>query len=331
LTSRGLDKYSIQRMGKSRPQNPSELLDWMLALGDSARLRLLRLLERNELGVAELSDVLQLPQSTISRHLKILADGGWIRWRRVGTSHLSTMRHDGLSETQRRLWQLARQQTEGWPGARQDDIRLQRRLRDRQDSSRRFFTGAAAEWDELRSRLYGHDFTIEAMLSLLSPGLVVADLGCGTGQIIERLAGHVKRVIGVDNTPAMYEAARRRLQPVPNVDIRVGDLASLPIDSGGVDAALMVLALSYVTDPLQCLREMARILRPGGRAIVVDVTQHDREDFRVSMGQSRLGFESGEMTDLLAQAGLGEPRVRDLPPAPGVKGPALFVASAAKA
>lgn len=302
----------------------------MQSLSDPSRLRLLRLLERHELGVAELGDVLQLPQSTISRHLKMLTEEGWLRSRRLGTTHLSTMNVDGLSGPQARLWQVSREQIAEWPSVRQDELRLQRCLQDRADDTRKFFTGAAHEWDQLRRSLYGDEFSWHAMVALISANTVVADLGCGTGQLLHALAPYVRRAIGVDNTPAMLNAAGKRLAHEKNVELLQGDLEALPIESGSVDAAISVLALSYVAEPSHCVAEMARILKVGGRAVIVDVTQHDREEFRVSMGQSRLGFDDPSMTQLLKDTGLKSIRVAHLPPAPGVKGPALFLASAVK-
>lgn len=329
-TLRAVDSC-VFSMSQSRSGQPDSLLAWMGSLGDPARLRMLRLLEQHELGVAELGDVLQLPQSTISRHLKILSDEGWLRSRRVGTTHLSILDPTQLDPTQQRLWQLAREYTADWTSVGQDEIRLNRRLRERQDDSRRFFTGAAADWDKLRDELYGIDFGIAALLALLPPSYVVADLGCGTGHLLERVAPHVAKAIGVDNTPAMLKGARARVEPFDNVDIRQGELESLPLQNGEVDAALMVLALSYVGEPKMCVAEMARALKKGGRAVVVDVTPHDREDFRIQMGQQRLGFDADEIKDLFTSSGLEKPQVRTLAPAPNVKGPALFLATGVKA
>jgi ArsR family transcriptional regulator len=302
----------------------------MQSLSDPSRLRLLRLLERHELGVAELGDILQLPQSTISRHLKLLTEEGWLRSRRLGTTHLSMMNLDGLVGPQARLWQLSREQIADWPSVRQDELRLQRCLQNRVDDTRKFFTGAAQEWDQLRRSLYGDEFSWHAMVALLSANTVVADLGCGTGQLLQMLAPHVKRAIGVDNTPAMLDAAKKRLAGERNVELLQGDLESLPIESATVDATVSVLALSYVAEPSHCAVEMARILKPGGRAVIVDVTEHDREDFRVSMGQSRLGFDDDSISDLLKDSGFRSIRVTHVPPAQNVKGPALFLASAVK-
>src|SRR4030095_4075993 len=135
-----------RRLPALAPRQPDALLGWMESLADPTRLRLLRLLERQELGVAGLCDVLQLPQSTVSRHLKVLFDQGWLHSRRDGTAHLYRVILDELLPARRKLWLLAREQTEEWATARQDDLRLERRLKERQNESSAFFAGAAAEW-----------------------------------------------------------------------------------------------------------------------------------------------------------------------------------------
>src|SRR6185503_10725743 len=140
----------------------------------------------------------------------------------------------------------------------------------------------------------------------------------------------VRRVIGVDISPAMLKAATKRLSPHKNVDLRRGDVAAIPIDDASVDAALLVLALTYIADPQAVAREMHRILKPGGRAVIVDLLPHDREDFRRQMGQTRLGFDAKEVEKLLESAGLSGAVVRALPPEPGAKGPALFLATASR-
>src|ERR1700689_1007534 len=127
-------------------QKPEQVLGWLGTLADATRMRILRLLERQELGVAELCDVLQLPQSTVSRHLKVLADQGWTVNRRDGTTNLYAMLLDELDPQARKLWQPAREQTEGWATGQQDQLRLARRLRQRRDEAQRFFAGAAGQW-----------------------------------------------------------------------------------------------------------------------------------------------------------------------------------------
>jgi SAM-dependent methyltransferase len=317
-------------MMKRSGRPPHDLLARMESLADPTRLRLLRLLERHELAVAELCDVVQLPQSTVSRHLKMLADQGWVRSRSQRTTNLYRMDTGELPSGARRLWLLARDQTEGWATLAQDQLRLARRLEDRRERAERFFAGAAAQWDRLRRELYGDAFGEAALLALLPAGWVVADLGCGTGALTAALAPHVGRVVGVDQSAAMLRAAERRTAALGNVVLKQGRLEALPLPDGECDAALMLLALSYVSDAPRALREATRILRPGGKAVIVDLLGHDQEEFRLRMGQQCRGFEPGDLCRGLAEAGLESASCRALPPEPGAKGPALFLASATR-
>jgi SAM-dependent methyltransferase len=311
-------------------RQPEALLSWMESLSDPTRLRLLRLLERHELGVAELCDVLQLPQSTVSRHLKVLGDEGWVRSRAEGTTRLYSMveERDG---TPRRLWAIAREETASWATVDQDQLRLMRRLATRRPAAEAFFAGAAGQWDRLRQELYGNAFTQAAILSLLPAEWVVADLGCGTGQTASVLAPHVRGVVGVDQSSAMLRAARKRTADLPNVDLRQGSLEALPIEDGSVDGALLILALTYVADLHRAVREAARILRPGGRVVVVDLLRHDREDFQRQMGQAAPGFEPSLLAGALREAGLRDAVARPLAPEPQAKGPALILATGTSA
>ena len=317
----------MNRLAVTIPEQPEALLGWMESLADPTRLRLLRLLERHELGVVELCDVLQLPQSTVSRHLKVLSDQDWTRSRRQGTTNLYRTILDELDPTARKLWILAREQTGEWVTTQQDESRLLRHLRDKQKDSQAFFAGAAGQWDKLRGELYGSRFTTAAMLSLLPGDFIVADLGCGTGPLTAELAGHVKQVIAVDNSPAMLKAAQKRLEGFENIDLRRGDLEALPIDDGTCDAAMMVLVLTYVASPQTAVREMARILKPGGKVVLVDLLPHDREDFRRQMEQRHGGFEVEGMKQIMETAGFVNVMCESLPPEANVKGPALFLAT----
>ncbi len=304
------------------------LVGRMDALADPIRLRLLRLLERHELGVAELCEVLQLPQSTVSRHLKQLADHGWLINRRSGTSNLYRMDGANLDAGAKQLWRAVRDEAGRGAAARQDQLRLARRLEERRAKSRSFFAGAAGSWEALRTQLYGDGFGLDALLALLPSEWTVADLGAGTGQLAAALAPHVARVIGIDQSEAMLTAARRRVNGAENVELLLGTLEELPLDDAACDAALMVLALTYVAEPRAAVVEAARVIRPGGTLVVVDLLPHDREEFRRELGQHWLGFEPEDISTLLGGAGFAGARVRALPPAPEAKGPALFLAAA---
>jgi ubiquinone/menaquinone biosynthesis C-methylase UbiE/DNA-binding transcriptional ArsR family regulator len=313
----------------ARPSSVGALVESLEALADPTRLRLLRLLERHELGVAALCDVLQLPQSTVSRHLKVLSDQGWLAGRSQGTTRLYRM-HGEPGPAARRLWLLSRDQTDAWPTARQDRLRLGRRLSRQTQPAEAFFAGAAGQWDRLRDEAYGRAFTQSALLGLLPREWAVADLGCGTGHAAAALAPHVARVVGVDQSAAMLKAARKRTAGMGNVELRSGRLEALPLDDGSCDGALLLLALTYVGEPAMAVSEMTRILRPGGRAVVVDLLRHDRDDFRRRMGQEGFGFEPEELKTMLETAGLDGVACRELAPEPGAKGPALLLAVASR-
>ena len=306
------------------------ILDHMTALSDPTRCRMLLLLEKHELTVSELCSVLQLLQSTVSRHLKTLADDGWVTSRRDGTSRFYSMPVDDLDAGASRLWPLISEQVTSTRGAEQDERRLQSVLSRRRAKSQEFFASAAGGWDRLRGELFGDEFFLWALLGLIDPTLVVGDLGCGTGQLTEVVAPHVSRVISVDGSDDMLDAARQRLSGATNVDIRQGELESLPIESGELDVAMLSLVLHYSPEPPRALAEVGRVVRTGGRVLVVDMLPHDREEYQQQMGHVWLGFSESQITRLLAGAGFENVRVRMLPVDPDAKGPALFAAMGVK-
>jgi ubiquinone/menaquinone biosynthesis C-methylase UbiE/DNA-binding transcriptional ArsR family regulator len=306
------------------------ILDHMTALSDPTRCRMLLLLEKHELTVSELCSVLQLPQSTVSRHLKTLADDGWVTSRRDGTSRFYSMPVEDLDAGASRLWPLISEQVTSTRGAEQDERRLRGVLGRRRAKSQEFFASVAGGWDRLRGELFGDEFFLWAVLGLIDPALVVGDLGCGTGQLTEVVAPHVRRVISVDGSEDMLEAARQRLSGASNVDIRQGELETLPIESGELDVAMLSLVLHYSPEPPRALAEVGRVVRAGGRVLVVDMLPHDREEYQQQMGHVWLGFSESQITRLLGGAGFEHVRVRMLPVDPDAKGPALFAAMGVK-
>jgi ubiquinone/menaquinone biosynthesis C-methylase UbiE/DNA-binding transcriptional ArsR family regulator len=306
------------------------ILEHMTALSDPTRCRMLLLLEKHELTVSELCAVLQLPQSTVSRHLKTLGDDDWVASRRDGTSRFYSMAVDALDPAAARLWPLIRDQVQAAKGAEQDERRLRGVLGRRRAKSQEFFASAAGGWDRIRGELFGDEFFLWAVLGLIDPTLVVGDLGCGTGQLTEVVAPHVRRVISVDGSEDMLSAARQRLTGMNNVDIRRGDLENLPLESGELDVAMLSLVLHYSPEPPRALAEIGRVVRAKGRVLVVDMLPHDREEYQQQMGHVWLGFSETQITRLLAGAGFGDVRVRMLPVDPDAKGPALFAAMAIK-
>src|SRR5688572_21677878 len=198
------------------------IFDDLTTLADATRSRMLLLLERNELTVSELCAVLQLPQSTVSRHLKTLSDAGWVASRREGTSRFYTLALDEREPSTRRLWSLLREQVSATPGADQDARRLKGVLGRRQTKSQEFFESAAGQWDRLRQDLFGGASALHALPALIEPSWTVGDLGCGTGETAAALAPFVARTIAVDRSGEMLQAARRRLRGIGAVEVRRG-------------------------------------------------------------------------------------------------------------
>ena len=335
-----------------------DILDHLQSLADTTRSRILLLLDRHELTVSELCAVMQLPQSTVSRHLKALTESGWIAARGEGTSNLYTMtpsstrtasagstvsraepstrsgrpEHpegcNALDPSARRLWLLVREQVGPTPAALQDQCRLLTALAERRTKSQEFFSSSAGQWDRMRDELFGDSFHLAALVGLADPSWVAGDLGCGTGQVSAALAPFVARVLAVDGSAAMLQTAKRRLQRFANVDLRRGELEALPIDDRRLDVATLMLVLHHVPEPTHALAEVARVLRPGGRAVIVDMLPHDRESYRQQMGHVWLGFSDEHMRQMLKDADFGDIRIVSLTPDSRTKGPALFVATA---
>jgi ubiquinone/menaquinone biosynthesis C-methylase UbiE/DNA-binding transcriptional ArsR family regulator len=306
------------------------ILDHLASLADTTRSRILLLVDGQELSVSELCTVLQLPQSTVSRHLKALSDSAWVSSRAEGTSNVYLMSRDELDPSARRLWLLVREQVSPSPAARQDQRRLHAAMAARRSKSAEFFTSSAGQWDRVRDEMFGDRFHLAALAAFADPDATLGDLGCGTGQVSAALAPFVARVIGVDSSPAMLQAARKRLRDHGNVELRRGDLESLPIDDGRLDAATVMLVLHHVPEPGRALADVARALKPGGRLVVVDMLPHDRESYRQQMGHVWLGFSDDHIARLLGDAGFERTRIVPLPPDPRAKGPALFVATGVK-
>ena len=318
------------------------IFDHLSALADTTRSRILLLLDRHELTVSELCDVMQLPQSTVSRHLKALADSGWIAARAEGTSNVYAMTRpskisgrpervegrDDLEASTRRLWALVREQIGPTIAAVHDQRRVQTVLAERRSKSQEFFSSAAGQWDRMRDDLFGERAHLAALAAFADAGWTVGDLGCGTGQMTAALAPFVDRVIAVDGSAAMLQAAKKRLQGLENVELRRGDLEALPIDDARLDAATLALVLHHLPEPRHALSEVARVLKPHGRLLIIDMLPHERESYRQQMGHVWLGFSDEHIRRILDESGFSEVRLVPLAPDPKSKGPALFVATA---
>jgi ArsR family transcriptional regulator len=309
----------------------SEILQKIFkTLADPTRIRILFLLEREELAVQELMEVLEMAQSRVSRHLGILREAGLLQDRRDGTFVLYRFIPPRSSDW-REAWSLVSRSLGEDATAERDLASLARVIEARASRSRSFFDSVGPEWDALRKVWSDDLLRARALARLIPPGLRVADIGTGTGVLALELARAGLRVIAVDHSPRMLEAARSKLEQDPGleVDLRLGDASSLPLGDGEVDAAFAHMVLQYLAAPLDAVREMARVVTPGGRVVVIDFVSHDREWMRQELGVVRLGLATDEIEASFAAAGLKAPRIEIQAPASRTADlPETFIASA---
>jgi ArsR family transcriptional regulator len=304
------------------------------ALADGTRQRILQVLVRQDVNVSELVEVLDQPQSTVSRHLKVLRGAGLIVDRREGTSAVYAAvrpgpNGDGPSgDVRGRLLEWAADQ----PLPRVLGRRLGAVLHQRRVQSETFFERVGHHWDQMRVDCFGSAFPLEALTALLPRDWTVADVGTGTGHLLGLLSARFERVIAVDPVPAMLDTARSRLelQGADNIDFRAGDLSRLPIGDAEVDLVLAELVLHHVSSPSEGLKELGRILRPGGRVLIVEQAAHQLEEFHDRMQDRWWGFDAGKLSVEVARAGFEEVRHSPLASAEptNAEAPELFVLTA---
>lgn len=320
------------------PAPLSDSSDALRALAEPTRQRILQVLTHEELNVSELVEILGLPQSTISRHLRVLREAELIRDRRHGTSTLySAMTPPDDTD-------IADDDVRGfmvrWLGAQPLadglDERLRRVLATRGGNATGFFNRLGKRWDDLRNEAFGEQFALEAFLPLLPHDWTVADIGSGTGYLLPILAAHFAKVIAVDPAESMLECGRQRVADcnATNVDFHRGELGKLPIPTGSIDLAVALLVLHHVKEPQPALAEMRRALRRGGRVLIVEQEAHEDQGFYERMKDLWWGFSPEEFCKLLTKTGFRDVQSRRLHTAGATSGrveaPPLFVVTARK-
>jgi ArsR family transcriptional regulator len=288
-------------------QAMASILKTLRAAADPTRLRILLLLEEEELSVAELQEILTLGQSTISSHLAQLRQAGLVEDRKAGKSSLYRLVPGGGDGVLTAMLALAEKEV---PEAGADQAAMRRVVKKRQERMRSFF-------DAMAGRL-GKDYVpgkswksiVVAMLHLLPP-MTVADLGAGDGNFSLLLATRARRVIAVDSSEKMLEVAREQAarNGVDNAAFLQGDMEELPIESGTVELAFFSQSLHHALHPARALAEAFRILKTGGRVVVLDLAKHRFEEARELYADEWLGFGESELEQMLLGAGFAEPDV----------------------
>ena len=277
----------------------ASILKSLRVLADVSRLRLLLLLEREELSVAELQEILSMGQSRISTHLAQLKQAGLVEDRKQGKNSLYRLKD-------RELIALLHAAGEEVPEAGDDAKALQLVLEKRRDKVRGYFDELAGKFG--RNYVPGRSWKglAETLLQLLPP-MVIADLGAGEGTFSQLLAQRAERVIAVDNAPKMVEFGARLAQEngIANLEYRLGDLEAPPIDAASVDLAFFSQSLHHAVHPARAVEAACRILRPGGRIVILDLKRHSFEQARELYADTWLGFSEVELRGFLEQAGFG--------------------------
>jgi ArsR family transcriptional regulator len=279
------------------------------ALGDPTRLRILGLLDRHELSVGELCRALGLSQSRVSNHLRVLREHAMLSERHVGPStflRFERVRGAQGSEVAARLWDALSPELERLREHAEDLARLRVVLDDRRREARDFFDRVAGDWNAIGVEFATGQARQRVVASFVSPELVIADLGCGTGYVAQAFLGLCAKVICVDSSAGMLEEARRRLDETPfgtRLEYRPGELDRLPLADDEVDGALCAMVLHHLESPDACLAEMFRVIKPGGTVVVLELAPHKEASLHERLGDRHLGLDSHDVARRLEAAG----------------------------
>ncbi len=283
-----------------------QLLTGLRAVGEPTRLRLVALCAHGELSVSELTQILSQSQPRVSRHLKLLVEAGLLDRFREGAAV-----YYRLADRTDQAY-LARTIVDLLP---QDDSELNRDLQrldqvkqKRADLARAYFSENAARWSEIRALHVPEAQLEKEFVKVLGKNPVsdFLDIGTGTGRILELMADRVERGMGIDVSSEMLTVARTNLEAanLRNVHVRQGDMYNMPVDDQSVDLATLHLVLHYSDDPQQVIEEAARVLKPGGRLVIVDFQTHNEEQLRDEHRHHRLGFDDEEIEGWLKHCGM---------------------------
>lgn len=291
-------------------------LDRFRALADPTRLRIVALLRTMELAVGELAHVLGQSQPRVSRHVKILCDVGIAKRRREGSWVFLVPGEPGCVAPLFSVideWQ-ASAPLDHWVIA--DAARLAAVRADRAAAAERYFTAHAGQWDAMRSLHVAESEVEAAMERALSdaPIGVLIDIGTGTGRMIELFGAQAVHATGIDRSPEMLRLARAKLaeSPLSTWDLRQGDISALPIAAGQADTVIMHQVLHFIPAPEAAVAEAARLVKGGGRLLIVDFAPHERESLRTEDAHARLGFSDSQIKSWFADAGLVVDLIEDL-------------------
>ena len=302
-------------MNERQPISFDDVLTGLKAAGEETRLRVLALLARSELTVKDLTAILGQSQPRISRHLKLLVEAGlvtrnpegaWVFYRLSDESAVGTLAHDLLALVD-----------PADPLPARDRERLAMVKREQEAAAEAYFAASAGDWDTIRALHVADDAVERAIVDAVGerPFEALLDLGTGTGRILELLAPLYNRGVGIDASRNMLAVARAKLgrAGIGHAQVRLGDIRNLPFTRDAFDLVTIHQVLHYLDDPELAVAEAARVLRPGGRLVVVDFAPHELEFLRKEHAHRRLGIGGEAMARWIGKAGLDQAGERELP------------------
>ena len=278
-----------------------EVIRQFKALSDPTRLRLLHILNEVELNVNEIVSIVDMIQSGVSRHLKILLESGLLVARKEG----SFMYYSANTDPENRsLIQLACSRVQTDPVCFQDIEKARQIIMIRKNRTKRFFSTVAPQWEGLKKEILGSFNLNEVLKQRIGTRPAIADLGCGTGELLGQLVrDHTGILIGVDASPEMLEQARIKLTDLQSIEFRLGEVEHLPMKDREVDTVVMSMVLYHILQPEKAIQEVFRVLKHGGQFLLADFEHHDQEKIKDIIGGSWLGFEKSQVETWLTKSG----------------------------
>lgn len=271
------------------------------ALSDETRLRLFNILIHFEFNVNELVQIMDMGQSRISRHLKIMTDTQLLSSRRNGSY---VYYHAVIDKENQKLIEFIEQSAKKYPELQEDLVRSENIFKERKNKTRQFFNNVAKYWDSLKEEVFGDLDLNRIIKSKISPVETLVDLGCGTGEMLFQLQNTASKLLGVDSSPKMLEQARKKLgQSHQGLDLRLGEMEHLPLSDQEADLAILNMVLHHLPLPEAGIREVSRILKKDGLFIITDFAAHDQEEIREKYGGPWLGFKKEKIKQWLSDAG----------------------------
>jgi len=286
------------------------MLETFKALADPCRLRLTAVLLSGEFTVQELTRIMGMGQSRVSRHLKILCEAGVLTVKRQGTwSYYRAGERSGFFGRIRTAFEHEMEQL---PERARDLAAVAEVLEERRRRSQEFFDRHARQWDDLVRTLLPVPEYRQGLLDRVPEGVTVLEIGVGTGGLLTELAKRASCVIGVDHSPAMLDEARQRLAAagVEGVELRLGEMSHLPLPDASTGCVVANMVLHHAADPSAVLAEAFRVLTPGGLLIIADLARHEREAAREQLADQWLGFEETELAGWLVNCGFAKREIQ---------------------